>query len=77
MTVSPSHHTRRAGRPGGLVVTLEYYYKIGLVLGFESHVGRAVDYISKKEKKKKNQLLRAPCSVGRRDSIRVDEGRRG
>ena len=26
---------------------------------------------------KRNQLLRAPSSVGKRDSMRVDEGRKG
>ena len=47
-----------------------------LVLGFESHVGRTVQSVCKNNKKR-NQLLKARSSVGRCDSMRVNEGRRG
>ena len=48
---------------------------IDLVLGFESHVGRTFEFLCKKGKM--NQLLKAPSSVGRRNSMRIDEGRKG
>ena len=34
------------------------------------------DYICKNAKKKRDRLLRAPSSVGRYNSTRVDEGRK-
>ena len=60
------------GRPGGLVVTLECYYRVVFVRRGEIWI-----YLQKKRsvKKKKDQVLRAPC-VGRHNSTRVDEGRK-
>ena len=46
-----------------------------LVLGFEPHVGRSLEYICKM-KNQRNQLLRAPSRVGWHDSTRIDEGRK-
>ena len=48
-----------------------------LYLGFESHVSRTFEFILAKIKNQRNQLRRAPSSVGRRSSMRVDEGRKG
>ena len=39
-------------------------------------MGRTFDFIFKNKNKKLIQLLRAPCSVGRYNSMRVDEGRK-
>ena len=64
----------QTGRPGGLVI-LGSYYSIELVLEFESHVSRTFELSCKKENQR-NQLLRAPSSVGRRNSMRVNEGRK-
>ena len=57
-----------------MVVTLECCYEIliGLVLEFE--YGENWNLFAKK--KKKDHLLKAP-SVGKRNSARVDEGRKG
>ena len=46
-----------------------------LILGFEYHLGRTFGSICKKQKN--NQLLKAPYSVGRRNSMGADEGRQG
>ena len=46
---------------------------LALILKFEYHRGEIVNLFAKIEK---DQLLRAP-SVGRHNSTRVDEGRRG
>ena len=65
----------RAGRPGGLlliVVTLERH--VALVVEFDSHRGEIILYLQKCNKK--DQLLRVPSSVGRYNSMRVDEGRK-
>ena len=68
------------GHHGGLVVTFECYNYKGWLwisnLTFESHVHRAFEFISEK-KYQRNELLRAICSVGKRDWTRIDEGRKG
>ena len=43
---------------------------------FESHMGRTFATFAEM-KNERNELLRAPSSVGRRNSMRVDEGREG
>ena len=48
-----------------------------LVLGFESHVGRTFWRLFAKKKKQRNLMLRAPSSVSKRNSMRVNEGRKG
>ena len=59
------------------MVTLECY-ALEMVLEFESHVARFFfSCLCAKIKHRSNQLLRAPSSVGRRNSMRVDEGRKG
>ena len=45
-----------------------------MVLGFESHMGRTLSLFAK-IKSHRNQLLKAPSSVGRHNSMRVGEGR--
>ena len=59
-----------AGRPGGPVVTLEYY-KCWSLSSILTVVGLALFA----EMQKMDELLRAPRSVGRYKSTRDDEGR--
>ena len=47
-----------------------------LALEFESHVGRTFEIVCKNESKR-HQLLRGPNSMGGRNSMRVNEGRKG
>ena len=46
-----------------------------LVPGFQSLVGRTDKFICDDNESKRNLMLRAPTSVGRGNSMRVDEGR--
>ena len=46
-----------------------------LVLAFDFHRGE-ISLLVQKCKKRINQLLKAPSSVGRHNSTRVDEGRK-
>ena len=58
--------------------TLEYYQRL-FVLEFDSHhdpLMRFDHVYLQKCKKKRDQLLRTPSSVGRYNSTRVDEGRK-
>ena len=49
-----------------------------LVLDYESHVGGTFEFICQKTDNQRNQVLRAPSSVGRkRNSMRVDHGGKG
>ena len=61
------------------MVTLFPRILLALVLVFDSRRGKQFDFICRNEKKsrkkRKGQLLRAPGSVGRYNSTRVDEGR--
>lgn len=47
------------------------------VMGVVSHRGRTFDFFSEKKHRKRNQLLRAPNSVSRRSSMRVNEKGKG
>ena len=63
-------NTSTAGRPGGLMVVLEHYYK-GWSRGFKSRYGGMETFIF--------QLHLLPValhSVGNHNSTRVDEGRK-
>ena len=64
-------HDKVAGRPGGLVVNL---ILLALVLEFESHRDEILTKFAKK--KKKDQLLRTPSSVGRHSSTRSRRGKK-
>ena len=68
-----------AGRPGGLVVTLEYYV-LAFLLEFDSHRGETLIFFQKCkkkiEKRGSTQPLRAPSSVIRYNSTRVEERRK-
>ena len=48
-------------------------FMIELVLGLNSHLDRIFEFICT-NKNHRNQLLRAPSSVGSHNSMRVDEG---
>ena len=63
-----------AGRPGGLVVLPSNTTNVRLSLSSNPTMMR-FDFICKNAKKR-DQLLRAPSSVGRCNSTRVDEGRK-
>ena len=50
---------------------------IELVLGFESYVGGTFDFFCEIINQRNQLLGEAPSSVGRRNSMRVDEARKG
>ena len=63
--------------PVVLVVTFERHYASRVFSGVRIPSGRTFELIVQKQRIKRKQLLRTPSSVGKRDSMRVDEGRKG
>ena len=79
-TLKRSTPTACTGRPGGLVVIIPLNACIvEFVLELEPHVGRTFSFTftcKKRNQKEATTTAESACSAGRRNSMRVDKGRK-